>query len=268
MFVISTAVRLASKSNIAALNNDLPDDICIFDVKRVTKGFNARTNANARTYSYTLPTIAFSHYNEQASLKDFRVSSDQLNSVNQILQHYKGSHRFHNFTVDIDATDQSAWRVMHHLKCSQPFIVDGVEFAVIYINGRSFMMHQIRKMIGLMLAVVREATDASVFERAFGEKTVHVPTAPGLGLVLEQVHYDLYNRRFGDNGNVAMLEWDDVDEVVNKFQKKYIEPTITQNEIENELMLNWVEELLAYNYEIVSDAELEIIKQKRIENRK
>lgn len=193
----------------------------------------------------------------------FRLSADKLKFVNQILQHYKGCKRFHNFTVEIKATDQSAARVMHHLECSPPFIVNGVEFAVIHVKGQSFIMHQIRKMIGLLLAVVREVTDESVFERAFSQHTVDIPTAPGLGLVLEQVYYENYNKRFGEKGIRELLTWTEADEIVNEFQGKFIEPIITQNEIEKELMLNWVDEILTWNYEIISESEVQHREERR-----
>ncbi|KAH9642567.1 hypothetical protein HF086_011160 [Spodoptera exigua] len=52
-------------------------------------------------------------------------------------------------------------------------------------KGQSFMLHQIRKMVGLAIAVLRGHTDNSILEKAFGKEKVMIPTAPGLGLVLD-----------------------------------------------------------------------------------
>ena len=41
--------------------------------------------------------------------------------------------------------------------CSEPFTVDGVDFVRCVVVGQSFMLHQIRKLIGMMLGVVRGA---------------------------------------------------------------------------------------------------------------
>ena len=45
------------------------------------------------------------------------------------------------------------------MSCGSPFLVDGMEFCVISVRGQSFMIHQIRKMIGLVIAVVRKVCD-------------------------------------------------------------------------------------------------------------
>lgn len=36
-----------------------------------------------------------------------------------------------------------------------------------------------------------------------------IPKAPGLGLILEDVHYDSYNRRFLGDGIHEQLVWDE-----------------------------------------------------------
>ena len=46
----------------------------------------------------------------------------------------------------------------------EPFESQGLEFAVIKIKGQSFMLHQIRKMIGMTIAVVRSAEQNILFD--------------------------------------------------------------------------------------------------------
>ena len=36
---------------------------------------------------------------------------------------------------------------------------------------------------------------------------VDVPKAPGLGLVLEQLHYDAYNKKYGSDGFHEKMDW-------------------------------------------------------------
>lgn len=50
-----------------------------------------------------------------------------------------------------------------------------MEFVVLRVRGSSFMLSQIRKMIGLIVAVVRGNTSEETILNAFNEDKVHVP---------------------------------------------------------------------------------------------
>lgn len=49
----------AEHLDINKLNELLPPSIRIMGMKRVTQGFDAKQNCDARTYSYMTPTFAF-----------------------------------------------------------------------------------------------------------------------------------------------------------------------------------------------------------------
>ena len=55
--------------------------------------------------------------------------------------------------------------------------------------GQSFMLHQIRKMIGTVMAVARGHAAESVFERAWSLDRIDLPMAPALGLMLNEVSH-------------------------------------------------------------------------------
>jgi len=91
---------LAEELDLEAFNADLPEQIRLFGVERVTKGFNAKDQCNARTYTYTLPTMAFAFCEEKVEdLHDtFRISPELLDKVKDTLNLYEGTKNFHNFT--------------------------------------------------------------------------------------------------------------------------------------------------------------------------
>lgn len=62
------------------------------------------------------------------------------------------------------------------------------------------MLHQIRKMIGLVMAICRGLASKDVITKAWMKDRVDLPIAPGLGLVLEEPHYDKYNKKYGSDG--------------------------------------------------------------------
>lgn len=80
------------------MNKELPEQIKVFCVRRVTKGFNSKEQCDARTYTYTLPTIAFADHTENVDMATYRAPAEKIEKLNDLLKMYLGTKNFHNFT--------------------------------------------------------------------------------------------------------------------------------------------------------------------------
>ena len=197
-----------------------------------------------------LPTVAFApkDYDTQKSAA-FRLDPETLNRVNSLFSLYKGTHNFHNFTSQKSHQDPSARRYITEMSCEEAFLSGESEFVVITVRGQSFMLHQIRKMIGLVIAVIKGYAKEEVLERSWGPDKVDIPRAPGLGLVLERVHFDRYNQRFGGDGLHQRLDWAAEEESIKLFKKAHIYPSIVDTESEERSMISWMASLPIHDYE-------------------
>lgn len=83
---------------IEQINSELPSQIRVFGLCRVTKNFNSKGNCDARTYSYTLPTLALSPASQVAD-ETYRVSDEVIELTKSTLRLFEGTHNFHNFTA-------------------------------------------------------------------------------------------------------------------------------------------------------------------------
>ncbi|KAG9354839.1 hypothetical protein JZ751_001552 [Albula glossodonta] len=231
------------------INSHLPSQIRVLGLKRVTAGFNSKNKCDARTYAYMLPTTAFAPKELDHEDGSYRLDKETLQKVNRLFSCYKGTHNFHNYTSQKGPRDPSARRYIMDMVCEEPFLRQGMEFAVIKVKGQSFMMHQIRKMIGLVIAVVKGYASESIQQRSWGEEKVDIPKAPGLGLVLEKVHFEKYNKRFGDDGVHEPLVWDQEEEQITAFKEEHIYPTIVETEQDEKSMLSWMKTLDIHDFE-------------------
>ncbi|KAJ0172077.1 hypothetical protein K1T71_012050 [Dendrolimus kikuchii] len=246
------SLKLPLEVNIEEINKRLPNCIKVFGIKRVTNKFNSKSKCNARTYSYTLPTYTFEPSLVTAEeRKAYRITSEKLEKINSILGVYKGTKSYHNFTEKKHHQDPSSLRYMMSFGIEKVFVQNDMEFAVLLVKGQSFMLHQIRKMVGLAVAIIRGHTDTSIIDKAFSKEKVMIPTAPGLGLVLDMVHYDRYDAKFKSSHD--SLTWDMEEETIQKFKHEQIYPSIVKGEIEDHNMAIWLGKLAKHSYEPSDD---------------
>ncbi|XP_068228954.1 pseudouridylate synthase 1 homolog isoform X1 [Palaemon carinicauda] len=231
------------------VNKHLCDQIRVMAIRRTTKGFNCKTWCDSRTYSYMCPTFAFASL-EEITKEDYRITPDVLEKLRSTLKVYKGTHNFHNFTARKKFQEDSAKRYIIDIECGDPFERESIEWVTIRIKGQSFMLHQIRKMVGLAIAVLRGLASPDVISKAWGKDRVDVPIAPSLGLVLEEPHYDKYNLRYGSDGIHEALSWDEASKKIEEFREKYINSTIISTEIQEKSMLKWLETLPLHTYDV------------------
>ncbi|XP_074613516.1 pseudouridylate synthase 1 homolog isoform X1 [Acropora palmata] len=236
------SLKMVPDQNIVPkMNEYLPPEIRVIAMKRTTRGFDAKEHCSARTYEYVTPTYAFAKDYETTS--KYRITDEKVKEVNEILSKFVGTHNYHNFTSGKKYSDPSAKRYIIKFKCGRAFEQNDREFISLSIKGQSFMLHQIRKMIGLVLAISRGIVDMNTIELARKENKVDIPRAPAIGLVLDQVHFDGYDRRYGDDGIHERLQWEDNEEEIQEFKDRFIYKHIIDTEVNDNVMYRWLRTL-------------------------
>lgn len=176
----------------------------------------------------------------------YRISNERLELVRLALQKYVGSHNFHNFTNGKSFKDPSSKRFMKSITVSEPFLIEGTEWISIKIHGQSFMLHQIRKMIGMAALVIRTGCPLERIQEAFGETKINIPKAPALGLLLEQPVYDSYNEKLQTFGHES-LDFEKFKKEMDIFKHKFIYDKIFKEEQEEHVFSGFFSFIDAFN---------------------
>ncbi|KAL0360472.1 UNVERIFIED_CONTAM: tRNA pseudouridine synthase 1 [Sesamum radiatum] len=178
---------------------------------------------------------------------EFCYGEEEKERFNRILKYYEGTHNFHNFTTRTKAEDPAAKRYILSFNANTIVSVDGIDFVKCEVVGQSFMLHQIRKMIGLAVAIMRNCAPESLIETAFQQKVnINVPMAPEVGLYLDECFFSSYNQKWKDSHEeLSMKAYADEAE---EFKMKYIYTHIASTEHKDGVVALWLHSLNYRNY--------------------
>ncbi|KAE8776338.1 tRNA pseudouridine synthase A, mitochondrial [Hordeum vulgare] len=177
----------------------------------------------------------------------FAYTDEVKEKFNRILKHYVGTRNFHNFTTRTKAEDPAAKRYIISFTANSVVSLDGIDFVRCEVVGQSFMLHQIRKMVGLAVAVMRNCAPESIYDVAFRKDIrLNVPTAPEVGLHLDECMFASYNSKWMDTHEAVSIE--PYAEEAEEFKIKYIFPHIAAMEHKEGAVALWLHSLNSRNY--------------------
>ena len=174
-------------------------------------------------------------YNEAKRL--YRIPESRIHRIQAALEHYVGTLNYHNYTVAKTFKDPSAKR---HIKSfivnPQPILIrdpedeSTSEWLSLKVHGQSFMMHQIRKMVGMATLLVRCGSDLDTMPKSFGSDKYRIPKVPGLGLLLERPVFDSYNNLRAVKHGRDKLDFDKYEKELEAFKQREIYQRIFREE--------------------------------------
>ncbi|KAI8321780.1 tRNA pseudouridine synthase [Martensiomyces pterosporus] len=264
--VVSLKMIIEDPEVVAKINSHLPDQIRAWGYVRVIRSFNAKTMCDSRVYEYLLPTYVFmepsqanaelaktvpfddrqvpaSSEEDMRRKREYKIPAEKLQFVRDALAKYKGTHDFRNFTVTKGCTESNSMRFIHSFEVSDPKTIQGSEWLSLKVKGQSFMLHQIRKMVGLVILMARSDVPLKLMDELFGGPRVNVPKAPGLGLLLEQPVFEAFNKRAAkqQQGSTDPVTFAPYSEEMDAFKNKFIYDAIIRSEMADRVFDSWVQ---------------------------
>jgi hypothetical protein len=144
----------------------------------------------------------------KTALKDFRSTPAQRDLLQSALKAYEGTHKFHNYSKGVKASEGKASRYILSFTVEDPIVVNGVEWIPTAVLGQSFLLHQIRKCISMAVDVARGVAPLDVLVKALSKnESIRIAVAPAQGLFLEMSYFVNYNRHKRQNQDLADLDW-------------------------------------------------------------
>ena len=227
---------------ITKLNQALiSTNIRVFFAHKVTARFDARMQCDRRRYEYLIPYTFPSDSNVNFPA-DFR---DRLNTS---LALFVGTHNFHNFTSGIRADDPAVNRLIYSAGI-HPVVGYEDSHVKMVIEGQSFLLNQIRKIVASVIEVLLGLVDNEELQSYLSPSVRrNLRMAPGEGLLLDRLHFDGYDKFKCNYKDMLPIEWSigENKDIVDEFKQKVIYPEVTRTL--PGLFEKWVSESFINNY--------------------
>ncbi|KAK8813078.1 hypothetical protein WA158_002670 [Blastocystis sp. Blastoise] len=155
---------------------------------------------------------------------------------------YKGTHKFHNYTIGKNSMDPRSSRYMMGFTCSDPVYIENTLYLRLCVEGQSFMLNQIRKMIGMAIEVTRGTITLYHLWETLGKGSVNTPVAPGEGLFLDYCIYDMYNKKPTSVIKVDFCK-PDILKVRSLFKMSFIYKEIASQFQSQQIYEKWIQDI-------------------------
>lgn len=265
--VVSLMMVLHPPGMVERINQHLPEQIRILGYQRTVRGYDSRKACDKRRYEYIFPAWVFDPSvqpvgnsanpddsatlcDDDIKLKNKKKLSERdpsfvfddvcTSKMTEILKQFQGTHNFHNYTVRVDAFSPQAKRYIHEFTCQGAFEIEGEMWVKLVVIGQSFMLHQIRKMVGMAVAEYKGiAPEGSLVYALKSKQRIVVPMAPDLGLFLDKCYYDAYNTKWGEiHGHV---DGDKYLEQIQKFKNETLYPSLARRDRDENVNREWLQ---------------------------
>lgn len=183
-FHFDSSKKLDEVCFMHSLNELLPDDIRILDLKKVADDFHARFNAVGKTYIYKIRNAKVSN----AFKSDLEYTLGQkldVEKMKEAAQEFVGEHNYQNFTSK-EEDDQKFSRNIGDISIN--FQKNDIEIS---LTGNGFMRYMVRMIVGNLIQVGLGKLTVKDIQNAL-ENPVRKPSsfkAPAHGLYLKEVIY-------------------------------------------------------------------------------
>jgi tRNA pseudouridine38-40 synthase len=176
--------RLSAKTLVKAINHYLPEDIAVKSAGEVSPYFNVQKNAISREYEYKLLNSPI----RSPLLQDFvyqvpyRLDIDRMNQACRVLE---GEHDFKSFVASSSRLKNTVRNVYKAEFRREK------ELIIFYIKANSFLTHQVRNTMGVMLRIGTGKIDIEQLKLIMAERRYGAagPAVPAKGLCLIKVNY-------------------------------------------------------------------------------
>jgi len=169
---------------VRALNYHLPEDIAVKAAYRASDDFSVRGDAVSREYCYyILNSHARSPFSRRFAL--FVPKMLDMEAMSEACHLMKGEHDFASFASSLDVSKSTLRNVY------EAGVEKRGDFTVFRIVANSFLPHQVRSTVGLLIRLGLGKIGITHFRDIMDARSVGLagPLSPARGLCLEKVNY-------------------------------------------------------------------------------
>jgi tRNA pseudouridine38-40 synthase len=187
-----TKSSLSETTLVKALNYHLPNDVAVKAAYKVDANFDVRRDALSRQYDYyILDSNTPSPLSRNFAL--FLAKQLHIEAMNEACCIMKGRHDFMSFASSLDGIKETV-RTVYEAEVRKR-----ANFVVFHVVGDSFLPHQVRNTLGLLIRLGLGKENVDYFRGVMEAKTLGLagPAVSPCGLYLTVVNYA---RPLGEQG--------------------------------------------------------------------